>query len=252
MIKADGQAVAANLTSRVRIFDLIRGLCVLSMVGFHFCYDLAELQGIRIPWFQGIFEDVWRASISWTFLALAGVMCSYSKNNLKRAFKYGAVAVAIWVATTVAAVDVPISFGIIFCMAASTLVYSALQKCKLQPIGVVSGLIFILFFSLTLRLSSGHLSLLGNAVAVPKELYSNEWFSWLGFPGPKFSSGDYYPLLPYSLMYLAGASLGPRIRSSIPVAVKNIGCKPLEFIGRHALEVYVLHQPILLLISGLF
>lgn len=252
MINADERAEAANPTSRVRIFDLIRGLCVLSMVGFHFCYDLVELRAIQISWFQGAFEDVWRASISWTFLALAGVMCSYSKSNLKRAFKYGAVAVAIWVATTVVAVDTPITFGIIFCMAASTLIYTALQKCKFQPKGLVAGLICFALFLLTLKLPSGNLSLLGNTVAVPKELYSTEWFSWLGFPGPKFSSGDYYPLLPYSLMYLAGASLGPGLRDNIPKAVKSVGCKPLEFIGRYALEVYVLHQPILLLIAGLF
>ncbi|WP_444328780.1 heparan-alpha-glucosaminide N-acetyltransferase domain-containing protein, partial [Paratractidigestivibacter sp.] len=75
--------------------------------------------------------------------------------------------------------------------------------------------------------------------------------SWLGFPGPRFSSGDYYPLLPYTLMYLAGAAVGPVIKArGLPGPLMRFRCKSLEFIGRHALLVYVLHQPLLLLLSG--
>ena len=66
------------MARRVRFFDSLRGLSVLSMVGFHLCYDLRYLAGLSLPWFQGTFQDVWRASISWVFLFLAGVMSSYS------------------------------------------------------------------------------------------------------------------------------------------------------------------------------
>jgi uncharacterized membrane protein len=31
---------------------------------------------------------------------------------------------------------------------------------------------------------------------------------------------------------------------------KRLRLAPLELIGRHALEIYIIHQPILLLISG--
>ena len=237
--------------SRIRVFDTLRGLSVVSMVLFHFCYDLVELSGIDLPFFRPPFEDVWRASISWVFLTLAGIMCSYSRNNFARALKYGIVAFAIWLATTVAAIDIPISFGIIFCMAASTLVYALAQKAGIAPRGVWVAFALVVLFLICLKIPSGYLQVAGIKIVLPKALYSSEWLSWLGFPGPRFSSGDYYPLLPYCLLYMAGAAIGPWLKSKLPEAIKGAGLGPLEFIGRHALEIYILHQPVLLLLSEL-
>lgn len=121
------------MARRVRFFDSLRGLSVLSMVGFHLCYDLRYLAGLSLPWFQGTFQDVWRASISWVFLFLAGVMSSYSRNNYRRAAKYGLFALAIFAVTAIAAVDDAISFGIIFCMAACTLVTAILETLRIRP-----------------------------------------------------------------------------------------------------------------------
>lgn len=70
------------MARRVRFFDSLRGLSVLSMVGFHLCYDLRYLAGLSLPWFQGTFQNIWRATISWVFLFLAGVMSSYFKEQL--------------------------------------------------------------------------------------------------------------------------------------------------------------------------
>lgn len=121
------------MARRVRFFDSLRGLSVLSMVGFHLCYDLRYLAGLSLPWFQGTFQDIWRATISWVFLFLAGVMSSYSRNNYRRAAKYALFALAIFAVTTIAAVDDAISFGIIFCMAACTLVTAVLEPFGSAP-----------------------------------------------------------------------------------------------------------------------
>lgn len=238
-------------STRIHLYDAIRGLCVISMAGFHYCYDLVELAGVDLGWFRPPFENVWRASISWSFLFLAGLMCSYSRNNLRRSVKYGLVALLIWAVTTIAAVDIPISFGIIFCMAASTLVYALLQRARIAPRGFVAALALFVLFVCALGVPCGIVQLGSFKLALPGSWYSTEWFSWLGFPGPRFSSGDYYPLLPYTLMYLAGAAVGPVIKArGLPGPLMKFRCKPLEFIGRHALLVYVLHQPLLLLLSG--
>ena len=248
---ANSQSGGHNPQRRVRVYDVIRGLCVVSMIDFHYCYDLVDLAGIELSWFKPPFEDVWRASISWTFLFLAGIMCSYSHNNTKRAVKYGLVAFLIWSVTYLVAVDIPISFGIIFCMSASTMLYAILRKFGVEPKGLVSLMAFICLFLLLLKLPNGYLQLGRLRVSLPSCLYSTEWISWLGFPEPTFSSGDYYPLLPYSLMFLAGSAAGQLIRNvGIPIPIEKISCPPLEFIGRHALAVYVAHQPLLLLLSG--
>ena len=81
---------------RVEFFDIWRGFAIVSMVLFHFVYDLVYLSGMHLLWFTSPFIDIWRASISWSFLFIAGSMCAFSKNALRRACLYGALAALIF------------------------------------------------------------------------------------------------------------------------------------------------------------
>lgn len=259
-------------SQRVRGYDVLRGISVISMVAFHACYDIVYLWDIRLGWFRSPLQDVWRASISWCFLLIAGIMCSYSRNNLERALKYLFVAAIIWIATTLIAVDTPISYGIIYCMGFSSLLAWALNEslrkkrdaCEIEHDGLVShqsndlkpvklaiaAATLFLAFLLTLEVPQGRLGLGsfgGPYVTLPKGLYTTEALNWLGFPGPSFASGDYYPPIPYSLLFLVGSALGLNMKlHGVPSILNKMRCAPLEWIGRHALEIYVVHQPIVL------
>ncbi|MBM6775282.1 DUF1624 domain-containing protein [Olsenella profusa] len=234
------------------VFDVVRGFSVVSMVLFHLCYDLRFLAGVPLAWFAPPLQDVWRASISWTFLFVAGCMCPLSRSNLRRGLSYAAVALAIWVVTTVAAVDTPISFGIIYCMAACTLVSWALSRVGALPRGRVAALVLFVAFLALQGISRGTVGLGPLSVELPPALYETPWLAWLGLPGGGFSSGDYYPLLPYLFMYLAGAALGARWgQRGYPAWAREAHVAPLSFVGRHALVVYVVHQPVLLALTML-
>lgn len=260
MRPSDAQTrVSRARTTRVRGFDVIRGFSVVSMVAFHLCYDLAFIEGVALPWFRPPLQDIWRATISWTFLLVAGVMCSHSRSNLKRAGRYLGVAIAIYVVTSVAAVDTPISFGIIYCMGASTLVAWAVEKLDAWPkttrglAACAAVLAFAFLVCLQVPIARFGLGWVGGPWAsVPAEPYESGLLSWLGFPDPGFASGDYYPPLPFSLLYLAGVALG-RIMAIVgtPRLLERLACPPLEWVGRHALPVYVIHQPVLLAVSML-
>lgn len=240
------------LTGRLRLIDALRGFSVISMVGFHLCYDLAFLAGRALPFFEPPFRDVWRASISWTFLVIAGLMCSQSRNNLRRALRYLTVSLVIYLATSLAGVDDPISFGIIFCMGASTLLAWAFMRLGILRGSLVATCVLAALFLVCLPVPQGYLGLAGARLALPRALYATSWLSWLGFPGPHFVSGDYYPLVPYGLLYLSGGCFGLHVsKRGWPSWAYQAGCRPLEFVGRHALEVYILHQPILLVLLGL-
>jgi uncharacterized membrane protein len=242
---------ARNQHGRIGVFDAIRGFSVISMVLFHLCYDLRFLAGVNLAWFAPPLQDIWRASISWTFLFVAGCMCSLSRNNLKRGLMYGAVAVAIYAVTAFADVDTPISFGIIFCMSACTLVAWLLEKLHCIPQGPAAAAVLIVCFVIFLGIPSGTMGVGPLSLELPKSLYSLPGLAWLGIPGPGFESGDYYPLLPYALMYLAGASIGSWLTDrDYPRWAQDAYVPVLNFVGRHALVVYVIHQPILLLLTG--
>lgn len=177
------------MQKRITIFDTVRGFTMISMAGFHACYDLAYLYGWDMPWFtQTVFQDIWRASISWVFLFIAGWMCTLSRNNAKRAAKYAAAALVVWIATTLVSVDDSVNFGIIFCMAACTAII-AFARPALDRVPAVWGIaICLILFACTW--------------SIPKAAYPIPYLAWLGFPGPDFVSGDYYPLIPFFLALL--------------------------------------------------
>ncbi len=225
---------------RIAVFDTLRGFTIFSMVLFHACYDAAYLWGIPMPWFMGTpLQAIWRASISWTFLFLAGWMTTFSRSNLRRAARYGAAAFAVFLATSLAGVDTAISFGILFCMAASTLLGHIVRKSGVltRPAAVLLGA--VIAFALT--------------YALPLSRYPVEGLAWLGFPSPTFTSGDYYPLIPYFFMYLAGmaaSSLFERAREgAYPIWMQRDWCPVLTFVGRLSLPIYLAHQPLLIAIG---
>ena len=237
---------------RLGVFDLVRGVSVVSMVLFHLCYDLRFIAGHNLEWFEPPLQDVWRCSISWVFLFIAGCMCTLSRNNLRRALEYGGVALAIWVVTTIVSVDTPISFGIIYCMSACTLVAWALQRIGALPRGRIAALVLFVGFVALLGLSDGTIGIGPCKLDLPQELTSVEGLAWLGLPSASFSSGDYYPLLPYLLIYLCGAAMGARWKErGYPAWAYSASFAPLNFVGRHALLVYVIHQPVILGVCSL-
>ncbi|MCH4053961.1 MAG: DUF1624 domain-containing protein [Atopobiaceae bacterium] len=234
---------------RVRVFDDARGILILSMVGFHACFDLVNIYGVSIPWYQGIAMAAWRDSISWPFLFIAGCMCAQSRSNLRRSAKYLLVAALIFVVTYATGIVTPISFGIIFCMGACTLLSWLLGKAHLEPKGYLMGIVLIVAFWCLRDMNWGIVHLPGTELTLPSSLYATDWWSWLGFPGPTFASGDYYPVLPYCLLYLAGTAIGTEWSAAgYPDWAKRRRSRVLEFFGRNTLQVYILHQPIIILV----
>lgn len=224
------------MQNRITVFDTIRGFTMLSMAGFHACYDLAYLYGWDMPWFtQTVFQDIWRASISWVFLFIAGWMCTLSRNNIKRAVKYAAAAFVVWVATTLVSVDDSVNFGIMFCMAACTATF-ALARPVIAKVPSVWGIaICLTLFTLTW--------------SIPKTVYPIPYLAWLGFPSPDFVSGDYYPVIPFLFMYLAGFFAAHTTQEANYEAPGWAYANPipaLASLGRHALPFYLLHQPVIL------
>lgn len=224
---------------RIAFFDSVRGFTIISMVAFHAAYDAAYLYGFEIPWFTDpIIQTVWRSSISWVFLALAGWMTSLSRNNLKRGGVYAIAAGAVYLATSIAGVDTPISFGIIYCMAACTLLYAATAPL-LNRFPAAAGLI-------------GCLVLFAATYTLPHTTYPVEGLAWLGFPSASFVSGDYYPLLPNVFLYFAGAFAARWFdghhASGYPKWMMKADAPFLSMIGKLSLPIYLVHQPLLILI----
>ncbi len=222
------------------------------MVLFHAVYDLVFIAGV-IP--SNLFfttpVNIWRASISWTFLLIAGAMCTFSRSNYRRAGIYLIVALGIYRVTSLIDASVEISYGIIYCMGFCTLFAACLSSLGFSPQGYAWAAAFFIAFLLALSVPNGAISLFGIQIArIPRAIYHTGLFSWLGFPGPDFISADYYPPIPYFFLYLAGWSLGLTWkREGYTHPLWRFSIAPLEAVGRYALPIYVLHQPVLLLVA---
>lgn len=128
-------------------------------------------------------------------------------------------------------------------MAASTLAYIALKPaiCSRDPLPVG-------FLALGLFLLLKH---------IPDTIYSISGLEWLGFPSERFYSGDYYPIIPYTFLYIAGASFARAWSNAhaqgdlYPAGMYRWHLPIVTWLGSHSLAVYLVHQPLLLLLFTL-
>lgn len=233
---------------RIPVFDLVRGCALICMIIYHGIYDWA-LFSHRLSFVYQSWMVVIEAGIAWTFIFLSSWMARFSHNNVRRGFWYLFWALIVFAATLAADIDIPITYGILFCLGASTFIIGVLQKVRPLPSrllwSVVSFLLFLLLYSVPQhRLGIGPFSL---PLPSFSSMVYGHGLAFLGFPGADFQSGDYFPLVPFFFLYLSGAIAS----NSVPETIYSKGpfrwsLPVLNWMGRHSLLIYLIHQPILM------
>lgn len=219
--------------------------------GIWFIFSILICNGI----YQSKGAYIWQQCICWTFIFLSGFCEPLGKKKLKRGVTVFSLGFLIVVATLIALPQNRVRFGVPTligsCMLLMILAEKVLQKCR-----PLHGLIFsITLFLLTKNINQGCLGFSNwNLLPLPDSWYHNFATTYLGFPMPGFHSADYFSLLPWVFLYSAGyfthqlfthCKLLPNLESS--------KAEPLEWIGRHSLGLYMIHQPLLyFLFTALF
>ncbi len=226
---------------RIWEIDFLRGLAIILMVFYHLGYDLKELCGINallgIPLnLSSAFLTAAQYLFAGLFIVLSGISSTLSRSNVRRALKLIAVALIVTGVTYLFDPSLTIHFGILHCLGAAILIYGLTLERAKALICAAAGLVVF-------GLSVG-VSLVMRSVFVP--------FDYLlpfGVTSPLYSSYDYFPLLPWLGVFLAGAALGKsayaRKRSLISQHLPEIF---INSAGRHSLLIYIVHQPILIAI----
>jgi len=209
--------------------DLWRTLAVLTMVVFHALWDL-ELFGVLMP---GTMEtpaaDAVRYCGGGSFILISGMLALRSERSLHRGFFVFCLGLAVAVVTTL--VGLPVRFGILQLLGISMMLCGALRSRLRALTGTLFAIVCLLLFAGTWLLTA--------RVTVPWHfLYP------LGLRYEGFFSADYWPLLPWLFLYLAGTQFGAMLLRGGSEKGRTIPA-PLTFPGRHSLVIYFLHQPIL-------
>ena len=237
--------------TRLHGLDTLRGLTLLSMIAYHTAWDLVWMFGVNWPWYRSLGAFVWQQSICWTFILLSGFCARLGKHTPRRGgivFLCGTLITAVTVALMPAN---RVFFGVLSLLGASMLL-TALLKPYLDRVPAAVGVIvsFTLFL-LSYRVQLGTFGLFFT-VRLPVWLYLNDFTACFGFPPPGFFSTDYFPLLPWLFLFRTGYFLYGLFREPPRVLMEP---RPpfLTFLGRHSLEIYLFHQPVIYaLLSLLF
>ncbi len=209
------------------------------MVGYHILFDLGEFRGVRR--FLGFSTDL--SSAAWTaaqlsfaglFVVLSGISSTLSRSNVRRGLKLLVISLGVTAVTYAFEPTSAVYFGILQCLALSMLIYGAVFV-KAGPIACAAG---------------GGL-VLGLGAALPALTAGGtirfDWLLPLGIHSPEFSSYDYFPLVPWLGVFLAGAALGKAAYASGRSLIPRPPAETfINFAGRHSLLIYLVHQPVIM------
>lgn len=232
---------------RYRMLDSLRGITVLSMVAYHLVWDMVYMFCLPWQWFYGDGGYVWQQSICWTFILLSGFCWSMGRRRLKRGLQVFVCGGIVSVVTLLFMPQQAVVFGVLTMLGSCMLLQIAMQPLWKRCNAYVGVFCAFALFLLTKNINSGYLGI-GTLqwIQLPQWLYHDYLTAFFGFPHAGFSSTDYFSLFPWYFLFLTGYFLYHIVaKHGILSHLPNFRIPILEWIGRHAIEIYMVHQPVI-------
>ena len=229
---------------RFHTIDTVRGFLLINMIIYHLIWDIVWIFGADWTWYTSSAANVWEKIGCSGFILLSGISWRISSNT-KNKIKSGVTVIACGALITAASMLLPeedrIKYGVLTFLGSAMLIMIPLNKVLKNVNNFAGTIVSGILFSLCMDINEGTVAY-GN-ITLPKQLYSGEIMTYLGFMSGDFYSADYFSLLPWIFMYLCGYFLSPSVLS-LGEKVLGIKAEPFAFMGRHSLIIYLLHQPL--------
>lgn len=239
---------------RYDLIDTVRGIAIISMVIFHFCYDVFMVYGRDPSWYGTPVVHVWQQSICWTFILVSGFVWQWGRSgNVRRGIMLNVWGLVISGVTVLAMPAEAVWFGILNCIGCAVLLMIALEPALKRIPAVVGMLVSFALFVVFKNVQLGYLEWPGGfRLDLPDWLYDCYVLTPFGFPFPGFRSSDYFPILPWLFLYICGYFLNRIVMALRPLqSVARHGVAPLSAVGRYSIWIYLVHQPVCMLICTL-
>lgn len=214
--------------ARIWEVDFVRGIALILMVLFHLLFDMREFFGLDVAYDKGIYYFIGKTA-GILFILISAVSCTFSRSNNKRAVKILLLALLVSVISHLYNFDYGIKFGILHFLALSILLYPIFKEFRAVSLIVIGTLVIIMGNYLDYVPVTHNYLFIFNLTA-------NSWVS-----------GDYYPLFPWFGVFLYGMAIGKMLyRNRKSLFSKAPQGNIINYLGRHTLSVYLLHQPLLI------
>lgn len=262
---------------RIWELDALRGLAVILMVFDHLTFDLSQLSWYFTDVGDGSMAALERWSVAFqksavrfwghyvfvtVFLLLVGISCTFSRSNSKRALQVLGCGFAVTIVTrylvTLGMLDQTIIWGILQVIGFGILLYAVADAFNNRYVLLLAGAGFILAGILIDWVN------VPMADEIPYGLTRWEEIVWFVknnlaevMWGLKWYGPDCFGILPCAGVVLVGGYIGKTFyaeRRSLLPGLDGGWNRPLTFVGRHAIVVYLAHQPLalgLVLLLGL-
>ena len=232
---------------RIYALDELRGFSVFCMVFYHAFFSIGEI--FKVPFFLSLLKFFMPAEpfFAAIFIIISGISSNLSHSNLSRGAKLFIVAMAVTLVTSVVEPEYIIQFGVLHMLSVSMLIYGLLQKPLSKMPRIFGMILFAVLSAISYCVPYRYLGIPNIfAIKLPNVLYSTSWLFPIGFPNASFSSSDYFPLIPWLFAFLFGTYIGKyAAEERFPKFAYKSHIPFFSFLGRHALLIYVAHQPII-------
>jgi uncharacterized membrane protein len=236
---------AIRLAVRYEVVDTLRGLAMVWMTVFHFCFDLQHFGYLQANFYNDPFWTGQRVAIVSLFTFCAGVGQSIAVNQgqtparfWKRWCQIAGCALLVTVGSYLMYPQSFIYFGILHGMAAMLILVRFFA-----PSGVW------LWISGAVAIALAHLATTLHTAWPALDLLNTPALNWLGLISRKPVTEDYAPLLPWIGVMLWGMAAGQWVLRTRPQWLQlriAPAARPLVWLGRRSLSYYMVHQPVLI------
>jgi len=250
--------------------DAWRGLAIVSMVFYHFMWDLLFFGVVRDVALQSGGWKYFQRSIASSFIFLAGVslVVSYQQVKVREAAKTGGAAKN----KNLGKKGGSVGWQKFLRRGAKVFAWGLVMGIGVRVAGVGRidfGVLHLIGFSIMASYPFLHfrwinigLWALFNFIArfLQEPLVDHYWLTWLGFIPPNYSYLDFFPVFPWFGVALLGIGVGNLLyvdylqewRKWLPNLAALPPIRFLRFLGGRSLVIYLLHQPILFVLLYLW
>lgn len=232
--------------------DFLRGIALIMMLFMHTSWDFRYEFSVDIfsyleaDWFWSFVHPV----IVVLFVGVSGICCTFSRSNVKRGLRLLAATLAFNIGTLiiykVTGIPCLIIFNVLSVLTCGIFLYALIQfiekKTGADPraVNLIMGLVGL------------YIVICGCEIGYMNYSTDNLIFLPIGFSieGAPYMA-DYMPLFPWLGVFLLGCVIGRSCYKDKKTLFANKGkamqviSRPVEFIGRHSLIIYLAHQPVI-------